>query len=67
MVIPAYFIHQLIGFDYTSRIKDILLMSGLGILMLFIYYYVTVYFGLTQKIFNIKDISIKKLIKRLRS
>ena len=67
MVIPAYFIHQLIGFDYTSRIKDILLMSGLGILMLFIYYYVTVYFGLPQKIFNIKDISIKKLIKRLRS
>lgn len=67
MVIPAYFIHQLIGFDYTSRIKDILLMSGLGILMLFIYYYTSVYFGLPQKIFNIKDISIKKLIKRLRS
>ena len=66
MVIPAFAIHQLIGFDYSSRIKDILLMSGLGIVMVVIYYFVTVNMSLPQKIFSIEDISIKKLIARFR-
>ena len=64
MVLPAYVLHSLIPFEYTSRIIDIFIMGVLGILMLGIYYAVTVYFRLPQKIFGIKDISIRKLIAR---
>ncbi|MBR4471233.1 MAG: oligosaccharide flippase family protein [Erysipelotrichaceae bacterium] len=64
MVLPAYVLHSLIPFDYTSRIIDILIMGVLGILMLGIYYAITVYFRLPQRIFGIKDISIRKLIAR---
>lgn len=66
MVIPVFVIHSLIPFDYTSRIVDILIMSGCGILMLIIYYYVSVKMNLPQKIFDIEDISIRKLIARFR-
>ena len=67
MVLPAFFIHQLIPFDYSSRIVDILIMGGLGLLMLAIYYFVTVYFRLPQKIFGIRDLSIRKLLSRFLS
>lgn len=66
MIVPVYIIHQLIGFDYTSRIYDICLMGGLGILMLINYYIVSVGAHLPQKIFGIEDITIKKLLKRFR-
>ena len=66
MVLPAYGLHSLIPFAYDSRMIDILIMGGLGILMLAIYYALTVYLRLPQKIFGIKDISIRKLIARFR-
>ncbi|MBQ1900610.1 MAG: oligosaccharide flippase family protein [Erysipelotrichaceae bacterium] len=67
MVLPAFLIHQLIPFDYTSRIIDILIMGVLGLIMLGIYYCVTVKMHLPQKVFGIKDISIRKLLARLRA
>ena len=67
MVLPAFLIHQLIPFDYTSRIIDILIMGVLGLIMLGIYYYITVKMHLPQKVFGIKDISIRKLLARLRA
>ena len=67
MVLPAFAIHGIIPFDYTSCIADIAIMGGLGLLMLGIYYFITVYFRLPQKIFGIKDISIRGLISRFRS
>ncbi|MBQ2583237.1 MAG: hypothetical protein II577_04980, partial [Erysipelotrichaceae bacterium] len=66
MVIPAYVIHGLLPFVFHSRLVCLLVMGVLGILMLFIYYSATVYLGLPQKIFGIKDISIRKLLSRLR-
>lgn len=67
MILPALLISYLIGFDYQSRIKDILIMGVLGIIMMVVYYYVTVKMGLPQKIFGIKDISVRKLLSRFRS
>ena len=66
MVLPAYAIHGVLPFDYTSRLTDIALMGALGLLMLGIYYFITVYLRLPQKIFGIKDISIRNLITRFR-
>ena len=66
MIVPAFVIHQLIGFDYSSRITDILLMSGLGVLMLVIYYFVTVKMKLIHIVFNLEDVSISSLIRSLR-
>lgn len=66
MVVLPFTIHRLIGFNYDNRIIDILIMGGLGIIMLVVYYNVTVAMKLPQKIFGIKDISVKKLISRFR-
>ncbi len=66
MVIPAYAIHGVIPFDYTNRFADIALMGAFGLLMLGIYYLITVYLKLPQKIFGIKDMSIRNLIARFR-
>ena len=67
MVIPPFVIHSLINFAYTSRLADIGIMMGLGIVMAVIYYLVTKYFRIPQRIFNMEDISIIKLIRRFRS
>ncbi len=64
MVLPAFAIRCLIPFAYTSRIIDIFIMGVLGIAMLVIYYAFTVFLGLPQKIFGIKDISFRKLLRR---
>ena len=66
MVLPAYAIHGIIPFEYTNRIADIALMGALGLLMLGIYYFITVYLRLPQKIFGIRDMSIRNLIARFR-
>ena len=66
MVMPVYVIHSLIPFDYTSRVLDIVIMGGCGIIMVLLYYYVTVKMNLPQTIFDIEDISIKKLLSRFR-
>ena len=67
MVLPCYFIHSLIPFEYTSRIIDILIMAVLGIIMLVIYYLVTKKTGLLSKIFELDDVSIKSVLKKYRS
>ena len=41
-------------------------MGVLGLIMVSIYYVITVRMGLPQKIFGIKDISLRKLIARFR-
>ena len=66
MVLPAYAIHGIIPFEYTNRIADIALMGAFGLLMLGIYYFITVYLRLPQKIFGIRDMSIRNLIARFR-
>ena len=66
MVLPVYGLHTLLHFSYTSRILDIVIMGVCGILMLDIYYFVTVKLGLPQVIFGIKDISPKAILKRFR-
>ena len=66
MVIPAIVIHNLIGFDYQSRLIDIGIMGGVGILMVIIYYFVTVHFSIPQKILQMDDVSIKQLISKLK-
>ncbi len=66
MVVPIYLLHGLLQFAYTSRILDIVIMAVCGMLMISIYYFVSVKFGLPQVIFGIKDISPKAILKRFR-
>ncbi len=66
MVIPAFALRSLIPFGYDSRVIDIGIMGVLGLIMLGIYYAVSVYFRLPQKIFGIKDVSVRSLIRALR-
>lgn len=66
MVLPAYFIHGIVDFSYANRISDILLMGGLGLWMAINYYFVSTIAGLPQKIFGLKDVTIKKLLKKFR-
>ena len=66
MVIPAFALRSIIPFQFDSRIIDIAIMGVLGLIMVSIYYVITVRMGLPQKIFGIKDISLRKLIARFR-
>lgn len=65
MAVPALVVHNLIGFEYTSRITNIIIMMPLGIIMVITYYYVSIKTGLPQKIFGIEDVSIISFAKRL--
>lgn len=67
MVLPALLIHGLINFNYTDRIYDILIMGGLGVIMLGIYYFVTKKLGLLAKIFDLKEVSLMKVLRKYRS
>lgn len=67
MVIPAILIHSFIGFDYTDRLYDIIIMCGLGLVMLAIYYFATKKTGLLEKIFELKEVSLLKVLKKYRS
>lgn len=66
MIIPAIIIHMLIPFDYSSRIMDIAIMGFLGLLMVVIYYLFTVWLKIPQRVFAIEDISLKKLLRKIR-
>ena len=66
MVIPAFALRSIVPFQFDSRIIDIAIMGVLGLIMVSIYYVITVRMGLPQKIFGIKDISLRKLIARFR-
>lgn len=67
MIIPAYAIYQFIPFAYDSRIIDILLLGGLGLLMLVFYYLATKKSKLLSEVFKMDDVSISKLITKFRS
>lgn len=67
MAAPVYLLHSLLNFAYTSRILDILIMAVCGILMLVIYYFVTVFLTLPQRIFGIEDITPKALLKKFKA
>lgn len=67
MVLPALLIHGLINFAYTDRIYDIIIMGGLGVVMLGIYYFITKKLGLLAKIFDLKDVSLIKVLRKYRS
>lgn len=66
MVLPAFVLHSFVPFDALSRLTDIALMGGLGIVMLVVYYLITVRLHLPQQIFEMEEISIRKLLARLR-
>ena len=66
MILPVLVIHKLIPFNYDSRIKDIIIMGGLGIIMLPTYFYISSFFKLPQIIFNLEDSSIKSLLRKIR-
>ena len=55
MIIPALVIHNLIPFNYDSRMINILIMLVLGIIMLVVYFYISSYFKLPQIIFELED------------
>lgn len=67
MIIPALIIHYFVPFNFDNRLLGLLIMAGLGLIMLIIYYFVTTLLKLPQEIFGIEDISIKKLLKRFRA
>jgi len=67
MVLPAYLLHNMISFNYTDRILDILIMCGLGLIMLAIYYIATKKLGLLAKIFDLKDVSLLSVLRKYRS
>ena len=67
MIVPAYVLHYLVPFAYDSRIMDILMLGGLGIIMLIVYYFITKKSGLLSQILNIKDVSFSSLIAKFRS
>ena len=67
MVIPAVIFHGFIPFDYTNRIYDILIMGVLGIIMLGVYYYATKETGLLAKIFELKEVSLLKVLRKYRA
>ncbi len=66
MAIPAFALHAIVPFEKLNRLTDIALMGGLGILMLAIYYGISVRFHLPQQIFETEDVSIKGLLSHFR-
>lgn len=66
MVIPVSLLYQLLSFDYSSRILDIVYMGLCGILMALIYVYVTIKLNLPQKIFGIKSPDVLKILSKFK-
>lgn len=66
MVVPAYVIYRLLPISFDSRLTEVLIMLLLGVLMLVNYYFVSIKLGLPQKIFDLKEVSIKKLLAKYR-
>ena len=66
MAIPAFALHAIVPFEKLNRLSDIALMGGLGLMMLAIYYGISVRFHLPQQIFKTEDVSIRGLLSRIR-
>lgn len=66
MVIPCFILHSLIPLEYTSRLTHVGVMMVMGVLMLAIYYLVSVRFSLPQTILGIKDPNVFNIIKKFK-
>ena len=67
MILPGVLVHNLFHITYTSRVLDILVMMLCGIIMVLVYYGITVFLGLPQAIFNIKEATPRALLKKFRA
>ena len=65
-VIPCFFLRTLITFQYNSRLLCLMMLFAFGVIMLFIYYFLSKKSKLFEKIFEIKNSSIKDLAKKFR-
>lgn len=65
-VIPCFFLRTLITFQYNSRLLCLMMLFAFGVIMLFIYYFLSKKSKLFEKIFEIKNSSIKDLVKKFR-
>ena len=67
MILPGFLVHNLFHLIYTSRVLDILVMMLCGVIMVLVYYGITVFLGLPQAIFNIKEATPRALLKKFRA
>ena len=67
MILPGVLVHNLFHITYTSRVLDILVMMLCGVIMVLVYYGITVFLGLPQAIFNIKEATPRALLKKFRA
>lgn len=65
-VIPCFLLRTFITFAYNSRLLCLMMLFAFGIIMLLIYYFLSKKSKLFEKIFGIKDSSVKDLIKKFR-
>ena len=65
-VIPCFLLRNFVVFGYNSRITCLCILFAFGVPMAFIYYYVSNKSKLFEKIFEIKDASLKNIIKKFK-
>ena len=65
-VIPCFLIRYYVVFGYNSRLTCLCILFAFGVPMAFIYYYVSNKSKLFEKIFEIKDASLKNIIKKFK-
>ena len=66
MVIPAVIIRNITPVAYEIRLANVGIMLVLGVLMLVIYYFVSIKLSLPQTIFGIKKPNIEKIVNRFK-
>lgn len=64
---PVSFAYSFVGFNYSSRILDIIYMGICGIMMLTIYLVITIKAKLPQDIFGIKKPDFRSILARFKS
>lgn len=65
-IIPCFLIRTFVKFAYNSRITCLLILFAFGMIMVYIYYLLNKKTKLFEKIFEIKNPSIKSLIHRFK-
>lgn len=63
---PCFLLRTFVKFAYNSRILCLLMLFAFGMIMLVIYYFLSKKSNLFEKIFGIKNSSIKELVKKFR-
>ena len=66
-IMPVSLLYKLVNFNYTSRIVDILYMGVCGVIMLAVYFFITIKTQLPQKIFGIKKPDFKSIVAKFKS